>query len=219
MKKSFDDYELEKEEAIKESTKQAYSPEELMCSFQKGDENAFQELYETFKRPLYFFIRGLTSRHGEPQAELSEELTHEAFLKLYKNKDQFNFSVKFTTWFWTIARNLTVDELRKNNPLDWSIDNSPNEWGDPIEGIADERLEVESLIFLKVQREELYLAIEGLRPRQREVIMLRVASELSFEEIATVMDLKTNAVKALFMRAKNNLEKTIHAQHNQKVAT
>ncbi len=188
-----------------------------MKSFQAGDNEAFQELYHSLKKPLFFFIMGMTKGHEE----LSEELTHEAFLKLYKSSDQFNHSVKFTTWFWTIARNLTIDELRKKNPLDW-IQNHSDQEDNPVDNISDESLEVESLIIEKSQREELYSAIEKLKARQREVIMLRIASELTYDEISQIMGLKPNALKALFLRAKTNLEKNILSAKEkslEKVAT
>jgi len=197
-----------------ESAYQEYSPEDLMRSFQQGEnaDQCFHILYEKFKRPIFFFIKSMT--HGQEQ--LSEELTHEAFLRLYKARHQFNFEVKFTTWFWTIARNLTIDELRKKNPLNWSLNFSQEE-ANPVDGLADLTEEIEVLYLEKVNRQQLYQVIESLKPRQREVILLRIASELSFEEMGRVLEQKPNAVKALYFRAKSNLIKCIADKNELKV--
>ncbi len=176
---------------------------ELMERFQKGDEEAFIKIYEEFKRPIYYFILNMT----KGQVELSEEITHEAFIKLYSHRDQFNFSVKFTTWFWTIARNLTIDELRKRNPLDY-VDQKN---GDELDDIVPARpFEMERFLQTESQKAELQKAITQLNSRQREAILLRIASELEYEEIGVIMNLKANAVKALINRAKNALIKIIN---------
>ncbi len=176
----------------------------LMTKLQSGDEEAFEEIYQTYKSPVYFFILNMTGRN----IELSEELTHEAFLKLYKKRAQFNFSVKFTTWFWTIARNTTIDELRKNNPIDLSI--SPFDENSEIDS---QLLEMESILIKKMQKEQLTEAIESLKVRQKEALLLRISSELEYQEIALIMNLKTNALKALLLRARKNIEKYI--SHNE----
>lgn len=170
----------------------------LMDRLQSGDEQAFEEIYQNYKAPVYFFILNMTGKN----VELSEELTHEAFLKLYKNRDQFNFSVKFTTWFWTIARNTTIDELRKNNPIDLSINPF-----DESKEIDSQSLEMESILINKMQKEQLAKAIENLKIRQKEALLLRISSELEYQEIALIMNLKTNAIKALLLRARKNIEK------------
>ena len=68
-----------------ESTKLSF---QTIQRFQAGDEKAFIEIYETYKERIYFFILNMTAG----KENLSEELTHEAFLRLYKNRESFNFS-------------------------------------------------------------------------------------------------------------------------------
>jgi len=189
----------------KESAKMKDRASLLMAKLQSGDEEAFEEIYQTYKSPVYFFILNMTGRN----IELSEELTHEAFLKLYKKRAQFNFSVKFTTWFWTIARNTTIDELRKNNPVDLSI--SPFDENTEIDS---QTLEMESILINKMQKEQLTKAIESLKVRQKEALLLRISSELEYQEIALIMNLKTNAIKALLLRARKNIEKYITQNEN-----
>ena len=182
--------------------------------FQAGDEKAFIEIYETYKERIYFFILNMTAG----KENLSEELTHEAFLRLYKNRESFNFSVQFTTWFWTIARNLTIDELRKKNPIDYTPLNKIEQSIDQIP-VNSEEYEIESLLIKKAEKEILYQAIAQLKPRQKETILLRIASDLTYEEIAEILNLKVNAVKALLLRARKNIEGVIKNKSPIKVAT
>ena len=194
-----------------ESTKLSF---QTIQRFQAGDEKAFIEIYETYKERIYFFILNMTAG----KENLSEELTHEAFLRLYKNRESFNFSVQFTTWFWTIARNLTIDELRKKNPIDYTPQNKIDQSIDQIP-VNSEEFEIESLLMKKAEKEILYQAIGQLKPRQKEAILLRIASDLTYEEIAEILNLKVNAVKALLLRARKNIEGVIKNKSPIKVAT
>jgi RNA polymerase sigma-70 factor (ECF subfamily) len=194
-----------------ESTKLSF---QTIQRFQAGDEKAFIEIYETYKERIYFFILNMTAG----KENLSEELTHEAFLRLYKNRESFNFSVQFTTWFWTIARNLTIDELRKKNPIDYTPQNKIDQSIDQIP-VNSEEFEIESLLIKKAEKEILYQAIGQLKPRQKEAILLRIASDLTYEEIAEILNLKVNAVKALLLRARKNIEGVIKNKSPIKVAT
>lgn len=178
-----------------------------MSRFQSGEEAAFTQLYDLFKRPIYFFILTMTAGN----TELSEELTHETFLKLYTKKDQFNHSVRFSTWFWTIARHTTIDELRKRNPIDYRINPPENENGNELD-IPDHTQGLEEILGEKRKREKLQAAISKLPPRQREVILLRTLNEFEYSEIAEIMNIKSNAVKALINRAKGALIKILRKQ-------
>jgi RNA polymerase sigma-70 factor, ECF subfamily len=214
MKKSYhDEYRV----MLQESAYQDADPQELMRSFQNGDDSAFESLYHKFKKPLYFFL--LTMTQG--RSELSEELTHEAFLKLYAKKDLFNFSVKFTTWFWTLARNTAIDELRKKNPIDWiiAINRNDEHPDDSLNSLVSDFPPLEGLLDQMLQKKKLREGISQLKPRHREVLTLRIVGELEYAEIAAIMGIKVNAVKALIFRATTHLENIILKNANLKVAT
>ena len=90
--------------------KYLYSDEELISRFQSGDENAFVELVNRYKDKLtnfvYYFLK---------DEELSEDIVQDTFIKLYDKKHYYKPVAKFSTWIYTIARNLANTELRKKN--------------------------------------------------------------------------------------------------------
>ena len=90
--------------------KYRYSDEELISRFQNGDENAYVELVNRYKDKLlnfvFYFIK---------DEELSEDIVQETFIRLYQKKHYYKQIAKFSTWIYTIARNLSNTELRKKN--------------------------------------------------------------------------------------------------------
>ena len=93
-----------------DQNKYLYSDEQLISRFQAGDENAYVELVNRFKDKLtnfvYYFLK---------DEELSEDIVQDAFIKLYEKKHYYKPIGKFSTWIYTIARNLANTELRKKN--------------------------------------------------------------------------------------------------------
>src|SRR5688572_33090379 len=82
--------------------------EMLMVRYQRGDREAFAELVRRYKTPIYnFSIRQLR------QPNTAEDVTQDVFLRVVQNAAEFKHEARFSTWLYTIARNLSVDQLRK----------------------------------------------------------------------------------------------------------
>ena len=89
---------------------QEMSDEELMFSYADGNADAFEELYSRHEKPVFHFI--LRSCGNRDRAE---EILQEVFLRVIKSADRYKESAKFTTWLYTIARNLCIDKARKRS--------------------------------------------------------------------------------------------------------
>lgn len=183
------------------SVQEAVSPESLMLKVKRGDRAAFAELYDRFKGPIFNFLLGMVAREA-----LAEELAHEVFLRVYRARESYEPSARFTTWLWTLARNAALDELRKKGELlqKHAEDDVPSATllPDPDDGPEAKLLE-------QARRDQVERCLTALPARQREAVMLRSAGENSYEEIAQVLGESVANVKNLLHRAKQALAKCL----------
>lgn len=169
----------------------------LMERYRDGDEACFALLLRRHQGPVFrFFLRHV----GD--IESAEDLTQEAFLRVVHNRASFRSGARFTTWIYTIARNLAVDEMRKrryrrhrslDEPLG-SRDGDPGRTLGDLVGDPKERTEAQAADL--ELRAVLEAAIGRLPEEQREVFTLREMGGLSFQEIAEVVGCNENTVKS-----------------------
>jgi RNA polymerase sigma-70 factor (ECF subfamily) len=180
--------------------------EALMVQFQSGDRSAFTLLVRRHQTPLYNFALRLL-RHS-PAAE---EVVQDAFIRVMLNAAEFKHAARFSTWVYTITRNLCIDHVRKrtlrNHP---SLDESKrDEAGDgPTLGerTADGRASVERAAVSGEIRERLVAAVDDLPDEQREVFLLREMSNVPFKEIAEIVGVPENTVKSRMRYALERLQ-------------
>jgi RNA polymerase sigma-70 factor (ECF subfamily) len=180
--------------------------EALMVRFQSGDRSAFTVLVRRHQSPLYnFALRQLRS----PSA--AEEVVQDAFVRVVHNAAEFKHAARFSTWLYTITRNLCIDHVRKrslrNHP---SLDESKGAQGGdgPTLGerTADGRANVErSAVAIEI-RERLLTAVDELPDEQREVFLLREVSNIPFKEIAEIVGVPENTVKSRMRYALERLQ-------------
>ena len=87
-----------------------FSDEKIFKLFQEGDKKAFDQLVIKYKDRLYNFIYRIVN-----DVDLAEDLTQDTYVKVYLNKNSYKEIYKFSTWMYTIAKNLAFTELRKKN--------------------------------------------------------------------------------------------------------
>jgi RNA polymerase sigma-70 factor (ECF subfamily) len=183
--------------------------EALMIRFQRGDRAAFALLVRRHQGPLYnFALRHLRA----PQ--LAEDVVQDAFVRVVQNAGEFKHEARFTTWVYTITRNLCIDQLRKRalrkHP---SLDQEkPGEEGDgPTLGeqTADTRASVERDATGSELKERIAKAVEELPEEQREVFLMREVANLPFKEIADVTGVPENTVKSRMRYALERLQQAL----------
>lgn len=171
------------------------SDEELMTHYAGGNQQAFALLVTRHQGPLYNFI--LRSCRQPP---LADELLQETFLRIVKSAGSYSPDAKFTTWAYTIARNLCIDHARKHNRAHTlSLQNSlgDDEGATHQDALVDENarsasVDHDRLIF----RDRLDQALANLPEDQREVFILREISGLKFREIADMLDCPVPTIKS-----------------------
>ncbi len=173
------------------------SDETLMLAFRHGEAPAFEILVIRHKRSLYNFL--LRSVHDRARAD---EMLQEVFLRVVRAKDRYETSAKFTTWIFTIARNLCVDEsrrqkFRKTLPLESKRRGRGEDSGLSIlDTTAAKQISTEAGSEAPTIRERIADAIDRLPDDQRQVFLMRQFGGLSFKQIGEAVDAPENTVKS-----------------------
>jgi RNA polymerase sigma-70 factor, ECF subfamily len=181
--------------------------EMLMVRYQRGDRDAFAELVRRYETPVYnFVIRHL--RHSQS----SEDVTQDVFLRVVQKAAEFKHEARFSTWLYTIARNLCVDQLRKQSHRRHPSLDQPAKGGDDsrplLDGIADghPRASVERSAAAGQVQTRIVEAVQNLPDDQREVFLLRELANMPFKEIAEITGVGENTVKSRMRYALDRLQ-------------
>lgn len=181
------------------------SDEALMIRYRDGDISAFETLVKRHERGLFNFILRSVGRQ-----ELAEELLQEVFVRIVKSAESYQQTAKFTTWAYTIARNLCIDRARKHNKRkEYSLNTTIG--GDDgsqthMDQLVDDKANSASVDYdRKVFRDRLAEALAQLPEDQREVFVMREITGLKFREIADVLDCPVPTVKSRMRYALESL--------------
>ncbi len=184
--------------------------EALMIRYQRGEQAAFAVLVRRHQGPLYnFALRQLRSPSG------AEEVVQDAFVRVVQNAAEFKHEARFSTWLYTIARNLCIDQLRKRvHRRHVSLDD-PGQATDDGEGptlgerTADTRASVEREATGSELRARIAKAVDTLPEEQREVFLMREVANLPFKEIAEATGIPENTVKSRMRYALERLQQAL----------
>ncbi len=191
-------------------TTQDVTDETLMTRFQEGDERALALLVRRHQTSLYNFAL----RHVR-HPQVAEEVVQDAFVRMVQGARDFAQRSKFTTWAFTIVRNLCIDELRKrahrkHASLDQAKSGAEGEEGPTLgEQTRDPRADVERAASSDELHGRIAKAIEALPEDQREVFLLREVANLPFKEIAEMTQTPENTVKSRMRYALERLQESL----------
>ena len=180
----------------------------LMLRVKRGDREAFAGLVEKYKQPVMNFI--YRSLRDETEAE---DLAQNVFLQVYKSRSRYKQTAKFSTWLFTIARNLCLNELRRRSrhPAE-SIEETHAENDDQRRSgntRTNRRLAPPEKLLQGELVQKIEEALAGLPENQRSAILLCRQEELSYEEIADVLDCSLSATKSLIHRGRETLKEKL----------
>ena len=164
----------------------------LILRCQMGDRDAFAELIERYQRPLRYFISRLLD-----DVQASEDILQDTWLTVIGRIHGLKKPEAFSIWLYRIARNKVYHQLRKKKV--WSELNenitAPIENDDDVVSLED---------IAKVHR-----CLKKLRPEHKEVLMLRFLEQMSYQQIAEVLDCNLGTVKSRVYYAKLALKKEL----------
>jgi RNA polymerase sigma-70 factor (ECF subfamily) len=184
--------------------------EALMFAYQRGDVRAFEVLLTRHRRPVYNFILRFVGDKAQ-----GEDLLQEVFLRVIKGADAYQKQAKFTTWLYTIARNLCVDAARrgkhrKAQSLDAPMDANERDGATLLEVVADgQQAGPDRQAIGNELHGKLHAAINRLSEEQREVFLMREFLDMPFKDIADVVGCPENTVKSRMRYALEKLREEL----------
>ncbi len=163
-----------------------------------GDEASLRELIERWKTPLLNFFYRSTNNYAT-----AEDLTQIVFVRLYRAAPRYTARAKFSTYLFHIARRLLINEYQKNR-------RKPADAVDPAEMHA---IDDDSSARTVAELEEIFAHAVGRLPEnQRTAILLLKQQQLSYTEIAAVMNATESAVKTWIFRARQTLQQALRSE-------
>tara|TARA_B000000557_G_C20794833_1_gene452751 strand:+ start:228 stop:815 length:588 start_codon:yes stop_codon:yes gene_type:complete len=177
-----------------------YSDEQLIAQFQSGNETAYIELVNRYRDRLINFVFQFLG-----DFEKAEDVVQDTMLKLYEKKHYYKEIAKFSTWLYTIARNLANTELRKQKRRKTTLLSNMSREEKEYELPAiqpDTGAEVQS----EYVEKQIQNAIHALPEHFKTVIILRDIQELSYDEISSIVDVPIGTIKSRINRARLQLQ-------------
>ena len=181
----------------------------LMLQVREGSAAAFEALVEKHQKRLVMVLEHLVSDRTQ-----AEDLAQDVFLRVYRARERYVPTAKFSTWLYTITHNVASNSIRKSSRRkEINLVTSPS--GSmpvrPLDTMAKDKsnLMPTRLADQKEMEGVIREAIQSLGPRQRMAMLLSKYEGMSYNEIAESMELTTQAVKSLLSRARGNLKETL----------
>jgi RNA polymerase sigma-70 factor (ECF subfamily) len=171
---------------------------ELVTRALAGREEGFEELVRRYQRPIAAYVYRMV---GDYDSAL--DLTQEVFIKVYGSLERYRPEFKFSTWIYRIAHNAAIDHLRRHGGVRTEELEVEGEGGRTYEKpLASSAPTPEQESERRERRAEIEEIVQALPPAYRELIVLRHAHDLSYDEIAEVTGLPLGTVKNRIFRAR-----------------
>ena len=179
----------------------------LMLRVKRGDRAAFAELVEKYRQPLFNFVFRTLRDETE-----TEDVAQNTFLQVWKSRARYQRTAKFSTWLFTIARNLCLNEIRRRSrhPAE-SLEETHAEHDDqPSRQYEDKKvfLPTENVLHGELAK-KIEEALDELPENQRTAILLCRQDEVSYEEIAEILGCSLSATKSVIHRGRETLKEKL----------
>ncbi len=177
---------------------------ELMIRLQQGDDSAFHEIVMQYQQKVHnYAFRSLHDRHK------AEDIAQETFLRVFKAYNRWRPEANFSTWLFTIAHRLCLNEIRSRSRERKAL-HTVHGTGETDILAQTEDKKRRSPLKKSIQHEQsalLHSVIQKLPEKQKQAILLHKFEGLSYKEVAEVLDLSLEAVRSLLVRARKNIHK------------
>jgi RNA polymerase sigma-70 factor (ECF subfamily) len=176
---------------------------QIMLQVKAGNDSAFEYLVQKYRRPMVSFM--FRMHHN---ATTAEDLAQEVFLRVYRSREKYEASAKFTTWLYRIATNLAANyarDTRHERPeVTVSIDEPDEDTGLTVD-VPDTSLSAEEAIVRRERLAAIRQRVQALPERQRMAVVMHKYQQMDYRQIAQVLKLSESATKSLLFRAYETL--------------
>ncbi|HEV7220855.1 MAG TPA: sigma-70 family RNA polymerase sigma factor [Terriglobales bacterium] len=180
---------------------------DVMLRVKAGDDSAFEYLVQKYRRAMVSFMFRMA--HNSAAAE---DLAQEVFLRVYRSRQNYEASAKFTTWLYRIATNLAVNHARDTrheraeNVV--SLDEKDEDTGQSLD-LPDKSQTVEEIIVQRERMAAIRQRVQQLPERQRIAVLMHKYQQMDYKQIAEVLKLSESATKSLLFRAYETLREQL----------
>jgi len=177
-----------------------------MLDVKAGDQQSFELLLQRYRTPLVNFLYRMVRNR-----EQAEDLAQEVFLRVYRAREDYEPSAKFTTWLFRIATNLALNSVRDHRyeklevSMDAPVVADAEDGEERMMELADEHPDIEQHLVDEARKKMIRHAIEKLPEKQRAAVLLHKYQELDYAEIAKILQCSESALKSLLFRAYETL--------------
>jgi RNA polymerase sigma-70 factor, ECF subfamily len=184
----------------------ARSDVQLMLDVKAGDEHSFELLLQRYRTPLVNFLYRMVRVREE-----AEDLAQEVFLRVYRARQDYVPSAKFTTWLFRIATNLALNSVRDNRhqrmevSLDAPVTVDAEDGDEKVLDVAEKNPNIEQHLVEEARKNMIRHAIDKLPAKQRAAVLLHKYQELDYGDIARILECSESALKSLLFRAYETL--------------
>jgi RNA polymerase sigma-70 factor, ECF subfamily len=183
------------------------SDADIMLRVKAGDQSAFDYLVQKYRRPLVSFMYRMARN-----AAAAEDLAQEVFLRVYRSRESYEASAKFTTWLYRIATNLAVNHARDTRherpELTVSLDEPDDDTGTTFE-LPDASLTAEQSMMRRERMIAIRSKVEALPEQQKLAVIMHKYQQMDYKQIADVLKKSESATKSLLFRAYETLREQL----------
>ncbi|MFD2258078.1 RNA polymerase sigma factor [Luteolibacter algae] len=176
---------------------------QLMAAITTGDHRAFRQLVERHQNAVVGTVSKMLGNAND-----SEDIAQQVFIRVWKHAKRYKPDNKFTTYLYTIVRNLVYNESRRRSRKK-TVSSDQREEDYHLQHPADSSAQPDSTLLNAELRLAIDTAIQNLPENQRMAVILRRYENLPYEEIAQVLGATVPAVKSLLFRARTTLRETL----------
>lgn len=173
---------------------------QLMLRVRAGESACFAELLDRHRNPVVHFVYRIVQNQA-----VSEELAQEVFLRVYRSRETYEPTAKFTTWLFRIATHLALNWLRDNKNAKNQASLDADFADSPTRQVATTEPNIEQGLLREAKFEEVRNAINLLPEKQRTAVFMHKYQEMEYSQIAKVLKCSESAVKSLLFRAYETL--------------
>lgn len=190
------------------------SETEIIEQLKQGSEPAFKKLVETHRKLVVNTCYGMVQNREDAQ-----DIAQDVFIEVYRNIQKFKGDSKLSTWLYRMAVNRSLNHIRDNKKNKWfySFEDEVAAKSKQLQQLQSSKTDQPAFELENKQRTLiLHEAINSLPENQKVAFTLSKYEELSYQEIAEVMNLSVSSVESLLFRAKKGLQKKLYKCYKKK---
>lgn len=183
--------------------RESIADKDLLSAVIDGDLDSFDVLVDRYKNRLMNFVFRFVKDY-----DVSEDIVQETFLRVFRKRRDYKAIANFSTWIFTIAGNLAKSELRRRKRWRFLSIDAANE-GEKSFELPDTGRKPDRNAAIRMFDESIQEAIDSLKDKYKEALILRDIEGLSYQQIAEIMEVPVGTVKSRVNRARMKLQKKL----------